>query len=137
MADLNSTIVRGNLRVTEEIIGPLNIANLSTGANGQFLSISNNVPTWVNNPNTWRPLGTGANDAAAGNHSHSKSEVGLGNVDNTADANKRVDYANSAGSVAWDNISSKPITITQRNNDSPVSGAYAWGTYVTMRNTNN
>ena len=48
MADLNSTIVRGNLRVTEEIIGTLNIANLSTGANGQFLSISNNVPTWVN-----------------------------------------------------------------------------------------
>ena len=37
----------------------------------------------------------------------------------------------------WDNISSKPITITQRNNDSPVSGAYAYGTYVTMRNTNN
>ena len=37
----------------------------------------------------------------------------------------------------WDNISSKPITITQRNNDSPVSGAYAYGTYITMRNTNN
>lgn len=52
MADLNSTIVRGNLRVTEEIIGPLNVINLSAGANGQFLSISNNVPTWVNNPNT-------------------------------------------------------------------------------------
>ena len=52
MADLNSTIIRGNLRVTEEIIGPLNVVNLSTGANGQFLSISNNVPTWVNNPNT-------------------------------------------------------------------------------------
>lgn len=52
MADLNSTIVRGNLRVTEEIIGPLNVTNLSAGTNGQFLSVSNNVPTWVNNPNT-------------------------------------------------------------------------------------
>ena len=52
MADLNSTIVRGNLRVTEEIIGPLNVVNLSTGTNGQLLSVSNNVPTWVNNPNT-------------------------------------------------------------------------------------
>ena len=50
---------------------------------------------------------------------------------------QNVNYANSAGSVAWGNISSKPITITQRNNDSPVSGAYAYGTYVTMRNTNN
>ena len=56
MADLNSTIVRGKLRVTDEIVGPLNVVNLSTGGNGQFLSISNNVPTWVNNPNTWRPV---------------------------------------------------------------------------------
>ena len=56
MADLNSTIVRGKLRVTDEIVGPLNVVNLSTGSNGQFLSISNNVPTWVNNPNTWRPV---------------------------------------------------------------------------------
>ena len=128
---------------------------------------------------------------ASSKPTYNKSEVGLGNVDNTADANKSVnyatsshllrtysagngshgadyylkcrhnvdgndrfklqivrsdgsvthstsvDYANSAGSVAWDNVSSKPITITQRNNDSPVSGAYAWGTYITMRNTDN
>lgn len=31
-------------------------------------------------------------------HTHTKSEVGLGNVDNTADANKSVKYATSAGS---------------------------------------
>ena len=31
-------------------------------------------------------------------HTHSKSEVGLGNVDNTADANKSVKYAGSSGS---------------------------------------
>lgn len=74
---------------------------------------------------------------ASSKPTYTKSEIGLGNVDNTADANKNVNYANSAGSVAWDNISSKPITITQRNNDSPVSGAYTWGTYVTMRNANN
>lgn len=30
-------------------------------------------------------------------HTHTKSDVGLGNVDNTADANKSVNYANSAG----------------------------------------
>ena len=30
-------------------------------------------------------------------HTHSKSEVGLGNVDNTADARKSVSYAASAG----------------------------------------
>ncbi len=32
-------------------------------------------------------------------HTHTKSEVGLGNVDNTADANKSVKYATSAGSA--------------------------------------
>lgn len=56
MAVLNSTIVRGNLRVTDEIVGPLNIKNLSAGTNGQFLSVSNNVVTWVSNPNTWRDV---------------------------------------------------------------------------------
>ena len=50
MADLNNTIVRGKLRVTDEIIGPLNITNLSAGTNGQFLSVSNSVPTWTNGP---------------------------------------------------------------------------------------
>lgn len=34
---------------------------------------------------------------AAKSHTHTKSEVGLGNVDNTADANKSVKYATSAG----------------------------------------
>ena len=89
--------------------------------------ISSSWNNITNKPSTYPPS----------SHTHSKSEVGLGNVDNTADANKNVNYANSAGSVAWDNISSRPITITQRNNDSPVSGAYAYGTYITMRNTNN
>ena len=66
MADLNSTIVRGNLRVTEEIIGSLNVTNLSTGANGQFLSISNNVPTWVNNPDTNTTYSLASNTTASG-----------------------------------------------------------------------
>ena len=79
--------------------------------------------TWAVPPdtNTWRPLGTGADQACAGNDSrlsnarpasdvyawakaaskpsYTKSEVGLGNVDNTADANKSVKYATSAGSA--------------------------------------
>ena len=71
---------------------------------------------------TWRPLGTGANDACAGNDSrlsnarpasdvyawakastkpaYNKAEVGLGNVDNTADSEKSVNYAASAGNAA-------------------------------------
>ena len=37
---------------------------------------------------------------ASAKPSYSKSEVGLGNVDNTADKNKSVNYANSAGSAS-------------------------------------
>lgn len=45
----------------------------------------------------------------------SKSDIGLGSVDNTADANKSVKYATSAGSansVAWGNVSGKPTMPT-------------------------
>ena len=48
-------------------------------------------------------------------HTHTKSEVGLGNVDNTTDSAKSVKYATSAGSansVAWGNVSGKPSTYT-------------------------
>ena len=47
--------------------------------------------------------------------SYSKSEIGLGNVDNTADSAKSVKYATSAGSanaVAWGNVTGKPSTYT-------------------------
>lgn len=72
--------------------------------------------------NTWRPLGTTADTACAGNDSrlsnarpasdvyswakasskpsYTKSEIGLGNVNNTADAEKSVKYATSAGSAS-------------------------------------
>lgn len=46
--------------------------------------------------------------------SYTKSEVGLGNVDNTADRNKSVSYAQSAGSassVSWTNVNGKPSTF--------------------------
>lgn len=40
-----------------------------------------------------RTLGTGATQAAAGNHTHTKGDVGLGNVDNVADLDKPVSTA--------------------------------------------
>ena len=46
-------------------------------------------------------------------HGVTKAQVGLGNVDNTADSAKSVKYAASAGSanaVAWGNVSDKPST---------------------------
>ena len=76
---------------------------------------------------TGRPSSMPASDVhpwakAASKPSYSKSEVGLSNVDNTADANKSVKYATSAGSagsVAWANVSGKPSSM-------PASDVYAW-----------
>ena len=39
-------------------------------------------------------------DAAAASHTHTKSQVGLDNVDNTADSEKSVKYATNAGSAS-------------------------------------
>lgn len=59
---------------------------------------------------------------AATKPSYSKAEVGLGNVDNTADSAKSVKYATSAGSagsVAWSNVSGRPSSM-------PASDVYSW-----------
>lgn len=60
---------------------------------------------------------------AANKPGYTKAEVGLGNVDNTADSAKRVSYANTAGSastagtanvansVAWGNVTGKPASL--------------------------
>lgn len=59
----------------------------------------------------------------SGNPHHvTKTDVGLGNVDNTADSAKSVKYATSAGSagsVAWSNVSGRPSSM-------PASDVYAW-----------
>lgn len=54
-----------------------------------------------------KALKTLVNGKAASVHTHTKDQVGLGNVDNTADANKSVKYATSAGSAS---------TATKANN---------------------
>ena len=74
-------------------------------------------------------------------HTHTKSEVGLGNVDNTADSAKSVKYATSAGSanaVAWGSVTGKPSTytpsshthtksqITDFPSSLPASDVYSW-----------
>ena len=45
-------------------------------------------------------------------HTHTKAEVGLGNVDNTADANKSVKYATSAGSATTATTATKADKLT-------------------------
>lgn len=57
--------------------------------------------------------GNAENTYRTGNVNITPANIGLGNVNNTADANKNVKYATSAGSanaVAWGNVSGKPST---------------------------
>lgn len=69
-------------------------------------------------------------------HGVTKSQVGLGNVDNTADSAKSVKYAASAGSagtansVAWGNVSGKPSTYPPSGHSHsylPLSGGTVTG----------
>ena len=67
---------------------------------------------------------------ASSKPSYSKSEVGLGNVDNTADSAKSVKYATSAGSagsVAWANVSGKPSSFTPASHSHSAATATANG----------
>ena len=67
---------------------------------------------------------------AASKPSYSKSEVGLGNVDNTADSAKSVKYATSAGSansVAWGNVSGKPSTFAPSSHSHSTATSSASG----------
>lgn len=50
----------------------MNVPYITVDDKGRITAISNKVYTAVN---TWRPLGTGANDAAAGNHNHNGTYV--------------------------------------------------------------
>ena len=83
-------------------------------------SSNGNLPTTVTSVQTLaNSLGT-----LAFKSSLSKSDVGLGNVDNTADTNKSVKYAMSAGSanaVAWSNISGKPSTYAPSDHSQAIS----------------
>ena len=83
---------------------------------------------------TGRPSSLPASDVyawakAANKPSYSKSEVGLGNVDNTADSAKSVKYATSAGSanaVAWANVSGKPAITGKQTRTLSASGPSGW-----------
>lgn len=74
-------------------------------------------PTSLKNPTalTVQTNGTTAatyDGSAAKTVNITKASIGLGNVDNTADSEKSVNYAASAGAVAWANVSGKPSTFT-------------------------
>ena len=103
------------------------------GSDGGTSSYANSAGAvaWTNV--SGRPSSLPASDVyswakASSKPSYTKSEVGLGNVDNTADSAKSVKYATSAGSansVAWGNVSGKPSTYyTHPSYTAKASGLY-------------
>ena len=127
----------GNVEITAEKVGLGNVDNTADSTKSVNYAASAGNAAKVNGHNvnadvpsdakftdtdTWRPLGTTADTACAGNDSrlsnarpasdvyawakastkpaYNKAEVGLGNVDDTADSTKSVNYAASAGNAA-------------------------------------
>lgn len=126
----------------------------SGGSAGQFLKWSaDGTAVWAADNNTWNAL-KGATATADGSAGYvaapakgqqgyflrgdatwaalTKSTVGLGNVDNTADANKSVKYATSAGSATnatyvKDSLSGGNLTITYaKDGQSSTSWLASW-----------
>ena len=132
MADLNSTIVRGKLRVTDEIVGPLNVVNLSTGSNGQFLSISNNVPTWVNNPIQDNLTSTATDQSLSANQGKVLKELVDGKVNSsdlveltlTNNSTKRY-LIGSTSATSWSGIGTNSSCYTSSGN---LYATYFYGT---------
>ena len=127
----------GDVEITAEKVGLGNVDNTADSTKSVNYAASAGNAAKVNghsvnadvpenakftDTDTWRPLGTTADTACAGNDSrlsdarpasdvyawakastkpaYNKAEVGLGNVDNTADSTKSVNYAASAGNAA-------------------------------------
>lgn len=83
-------------------------------------------PSSLKNPTALTVQGNGTTIAtydgsAAKTVNITKSSIGLGNVDNTADSAKSVNYAASAGAVAWGNVSGKPSTFTPASHEHDLS----------------
>ena len=127
----------GDVEITAENVGLGNVDNTADSTKSVNYAASAGNAAKVNGHNvnadvpsdakftdtdTWRPLGTTADTACAGNDSrlsnarpasdvyawakastkpaYNKAEVGLGNVDDTADSTKSVNYAASAENAA-------------------------------------
>lgn len=60
---------------------------------------------------------------------HTKADIGLGSVDNTADANKSVSYAATAGSAADTTTINSALTVSTAAPTSTLAAGKLWGVY--------
>ena len=110
-------------------------STIVSGADSGTTSYANSAGSVAWGNVSGRPSSMPASDVpawakASSKPSYSKSEVGLGNVDNTADSAKSVKYATTAGSanaVAWANVSGKPSSFTPASHSHGAASATANG----------
>ena len=101
--DHNSTKSKLNTVSTQASTNKTNISNLTTSVNtisSNVSSLSNSVTTLNTKVTTLENTGT----------TITKETIGLGNVDNTSDANKSVKYAASAGTCTGNATTSSSCT---------------------------
>ena len=91
-----------------------------------------NLNTLVGDKSVSSQISTAITSKADIGHTHTKSEVGLDKVDNTADANKSVKYATSAGSAAGVTgiVGVEHGGTGRSNRDSAYSNLMSGGTYT-------
>ena len=110
-------------------------STIVSGSDGGTTSYANSAGSVAWGNVSGRPSSMPASDVpawakASSKPSYSKSEVGLGNVDNTADSAKSVKYATTAGSanaVTWANVSGKPSSFTPASHSHGAASASANG----------
>lgn len=90
----NVTTALGYTPPTTNTTYPVGSAT-ATGTTKLYSSIGTNTDGTM----TQSAITSALSGKASSSHTHTKSDVGLGNVDNTADADKSVKYATSAGSA--------------------------------------
>lgn len=130
---INIEDINGNMdKIDEAIAGKANKTDIpiipgSLPANGGDAdTVGGKLPSAFANANhnhddryyTESEMDTKLGAKANTSHTHTKSDVGLGNVDNTADANKSVNYANSAGVSNTTN----QLSVTASAPGSPFTG---------------
>lgn len=89
-------------------------ANKFLNQQGQFATVETDLSAYAKKadiPTTLPASDVKAWAKAETKPAYTKSEVGLGNVDNTADSAKDVKHAKSADSVAWSGVTGKPTTL--------------------------
>lgn len=95
---------------------------------------SESIEKWNNGSSITGVKGAAETDYKTGNVNITPEDIGLGNVNNTADSEKSVKYAGSAGTVEWGNVSGKPSEFppsTHTHDYIPLSGGTITGNIST------